>query len=276
MKKKLLFLLLYIVSNYSQAQTMRFATYNIRGDLARDTPANMWKDRAPKFPNLIRFHNFDLFGTQEGAPHQLEYLHKALPEYTLVAEGKYGALNSSAIFFKSNMFQLLKSGSFWLSPTPNKPGKAWDAKHPRGCSWVMLKEISSGRTFYYFNTHFDHIGEQARRNSAQLILQKIKEIAGSVPVAAGGDFNANQYSESYATLNNSGLLKDACELADIRYLPNGTGNGFNITRNSDERVDHIFLTNHFEVKRYGILTDSYGGKFPSDHFPVLIEATFKK
>lgn len=272
----LLLVFLNLSAGLITAQSYRLATYNIRGDMAKDAPANTWQQRKLMIPQLIRFHDFDVFGIQEADPGQLRDLTNALPEYTLVAEGKNDGQNGSAIFFKSAAFQLQKSSNFWLAPDPEKKSRAWDAKFARGCTWVALKDLESGFIFYYFNTHLDHVGVMARKNSTTLLLKKIKELAGENAAALGGDFNFTQYDENYGVMKNAGLLQDAWDITKLRYAPNGTFNGFNITRNSDERIDHIFLTKHFQVESYGILTDNFGGKFPSDHFPVLIIAKYKK
>ncbi|MCD0488190.1 endonuclease/exonuclease/phosphatase family protein [Pedobacter sp. MC2016-14] len=269
-QRLLILLFLNLNAGVLVAQSYSLATYNIRGDMAKDAPANTWQQRKVMIPDLIRFHDFDVFGVQEGDPNQLNDLQKALPEYTLVAEGKNNGQNGSAIFFKTQSFQLKGSNNFWLSPNPDKKGKAWDAKFARGCTWVSLKDVKSGKTFFYFNTHLDHVGVMARKNSTSLLLNKVKEIAGDNAAALGGDFNFSQYDENYAAFKNSGFLQDAWETTKLKYAPNGTFNGFNITRNSDERIDHIFLSEKFKVERYGILTDNFGGKLPSDHFPVMI------
>lgn len=257
------------------AQSYKLATYNIRFDTPKDAPANTWQQRKLMIPQLIHFHDFDVFGIQEADADQLDYLSKALPEYILVADAEHRGQNGSAIFFKAASFQLLNSNNFWLAPDPEKKEKAWDAKFARGCTWVSLKDRKSGITFFYFNTHLDHVGITARKNSAVLLLSKIKEIAGENAAALGGDFNFNQYDENYAVMKSSGFLQDAWDITKFRYAPNGTFNGFNITRNSDQRIDHIFLTQQFKVERYGILTDNFGGKFPSDHFPVMIMVAYK-
>lgn len=257
------------------AQSYRLATYNIRADMAKDAPANTWNQRKFMIPELIHYHDFDVFGIQEADPGQLHDLMNALPEYTLVAKGKQNGQNGSAIFFKTASFQLLSSSNFWLSPDPEKKEKAWDAKFARGCTWVSLKDSKSGTTFFYFNTHLDHVGVTARKNSTLLLLKKVKEIAGENAAALGGDFNFNQYDGNYDVIKSSGVMQDAFDLAKVRYAPNGTFNGFNLLRNSDERIDHIFLSQQFKVVSYGILTDNFGGKFPSDHFPVLIVVNVK-
>lgn len=257
--------------SYTLSAQIRLATYNIRFDTPKDAPTNSWEQRKNMIPGLINFHDFDVFGLQESTRGQVADLEKELPAYTFSKFDPSTAQDKLQIAFKTGKFKLVKSGNFWLSPDPTKAKKAWDAKFARNCSWVCLQEITSGFTFYYFNTHLDHVGTLARTNSVQLILKKIKEIAADKPVVLSGDFNFGQDDDNYAKVNNSGLLKDAFELAAVRYAPNGTFNGFNITKNSNRRIDHIFVGKGFNVSRYGVLTDNFGGKFPSDHFPVLVE-----
>ncbi|WP_442587078.1 endonuclease/exonuclease/phosphatase family protein [Pedobacter sp. AW31-3R] len=269
--RRLFFIVMVCSLQVCAVAQVRMATYNIRADLLKDAPANTWVDRKAMVSGLIRFHDFDVFGVQEAKSNQLADLEGDLSDYTVVATDKRNGQNSSLIFFKSGKYSLLKSGHFWLSANPESEGKGWDAKYARSCTWVQLKDVKTNFIFFYFNTHMDHVGIEARRKSTALLLKKIAAIAGTAPAALCGDFNFSQHTENYQLLQQSGLLKDACLLAKNPYLPNGTFNGFNITRNSDERIDHIFLTRHFKVLRYGILTDVFAGKFPSDHFPVLID-----
>lgn len=276
-KYLLLGLLLMFMLIDAQAQTMRVATYNIRYDNTNDT-INAWSKRLPVMVNLIRFHDFGIFGTQEGLYHQLQGLSDGLPDYTYIGVGRDDGKQKgefAAIFYNKDKYKLLKNGNFWLSPTPDKPSKGWDAALPRVCSWGQFTDKATGFNFYFFNTHFDHKGEVARRESAKLILSKIKEIAGTSPVILTGDFNFSQENENYGLLNGSGFLKDAYHLAAIRYAPRGSFNDFDTSRKSDDRIDHIFLTSDFKVIRYGILTDTYSdGKYPSDHFPVFLEVSY--
>jgi endonuclease/exonuclease/phosphatase family metal-dependent hydrolase len=276
MRKVLFILILIIGSNQLMAQSIRLATYNIRGILARDVPVNMWKDRVGLVIPLIQFHDFDVFGVQEANEEQLSDLEKALPGYGIIAENKNNGLNTSAIFYKKSKFNFQKSGHFWLSATPDVEGKGWDAKHPRGCSWVELTDVKKNFKFYFFNTHFDHVGVQARKNSAKLIIEKIDQIAGNNPAAVVGDFNFDQRDENFAYIKTFNKLFDSYEVAKFKYEPNGTSNSFNITKKSDARIDHIFITKQFEALKYGVLTDNSGGKFPSDHFPVVVDVITKK
>ncbi|WP_161599555.1 endonuclease/exonuclease/phosphatase family protein [Hymenobacter nivis] len=261
------------------AQTLKLATYNIRYDNKQDT-ANAWHKRLPYLAGLIKFQDFDLFGTQEVLRNQLQDLAGALPGYGHVGVGRDDGKEAgeySAIFYKTAKFELLKQGTFWLSPTPAVVSKGWDAALPRICTWGQFRDRGTGFVFYFFNTHFDHIGVVARRESAKLILARVQALAGATPAILSGDFNVDQRDESYALINASGRLKDAYATAALVYAPNGTFNDFNSRAKSDARIDHIFLSPAFTVARYGILTDTYGGgKTPSDHYPVAIEARYAR
>src|SRR5690606_8318121 len=170
----------------------------------------------------------------------------------------------SAIFYKKDEFKLLDKGDFWLSETPDKPSLGWDATCcNRICSWVYLKHKKSKKKFYFFNVHFDHQGVIARVESSKLILQKIKEIAKGKPVVLTGDFNGSQESDLYKILANSSLLNDTYELAEHPYSLNGSFNGFGRSLQKTDVIDHIFVTKDFQVARWGILSDSYYGKYPS-------------
>ncbi|WP_224996287.1 endonuclease/exonuclease/phosphatase family protein [Cesiribacter sp. SM1] len=267
---------LYPGSQVVQAQSLQIASYNIRYDNPGDVQ-NPWKERLPVIVKLIKFHDFDIFGSQEGLHHQLDDLARGLGAYAYTGVGRDDGKEAgefSAIFYKNDKFTLLQNGNFWLSTDTSKPNKGWDAALPRICSWGQFQVKDSGFRFYFFNVHFDHKGVEARRESSKLILEQIRKIAGSSPVILSGDFNIDQMNESYRILNSSKTIKSAYDQAALVYAPNGTFNAFDINSKSDSRIDHIFLTPHFKVQKYGILTDSYQGKFPSDHFPVLVQVTY--
>ncbi|WP_114781736.1 endonuclease/exonuclease/phosphatase family protein [Botryobacter ruber] len=262
-----------------QAQTLKVATYNIKYDEVRDT-VNAWKTRLPLLTGLIRYNDFDIFGTQEGLHHQLQDMTHEMPGYAYIGAGRDDGKQKgefSAIFYKTDKFKLLKNGDFWLSETPDKPGKGWDAAYPRIGTWGQFQDKATGFTFYLFNMHFDNRGEQAREESAKLVLRKINELAGKSPVILTGDFNFSQDNPVYQLITSSALLKDAYQLADVKYAPSGTFNNFGAQHITNDRIDHIFLTSGFKVQRYGIHTDTYGkGKYPSDHFPVSVLISYKK
>jgi endonuclease/exonuclease/phosphatase family metal-dependent hydrolase len=170
----------------------------------------------------------------------------------------------------------LNKGDFWLSETPDKPSLGWDAKCcNRICSWVYLQEKKSGKKFYFFNAHFDHQGVQARKESSKLILQRIQQIASNEPVIFTGDLNGAHSSEWYQTVANSGILKDTYREVKNPYANNASFNAFGATKGRMDIIDHIFISRHFIVEKWGILTDTYHGKFPSDHFPVMAVLTIR-
>lgn len=260
----------------TEAQTLTIGSFNLRYDNKGDS-GNLWKDRLPRVSALIEFHDFDILGTQEGLQHQLDALASNLPGYTYYGIGRDDAKQKgehSAIFFKTDLFTIANKGDFWLSENPDKPGLGWDAKINRICSWVLLKHKISAKKVYCFNVHYDHQGMTARKESSKLILSKIKSIAGSNPVILTGDFNGDHQSEWYQLIANSGFLMDTYSRVTKPYVPNGSFQGFGANLNAGNIIDHIFTSDHFKVSKWGVLTDTYNGKFPSDHFPVLSRINF--
>jgi len=284
MKPFCLFLLL-LAGYYCPAQKSKLviATYNLRYDNADDAAkGNGWKLRLPQIANLIRFYGFDIFGTQEGLHHQLQQLKDSLPGYDYIGVGRDDGREKgehSAIFYNKTRFRLLDKANFWLAADTSKPNKGWDAVLPRICSWGLFREQETGVNFYFFNLHMDHIGVLARQESARLVMEKIRKLAGKIPVVLTGDFNADQRDAVYTSINNSGILSDAYTLSPVKWATVGTFNNFDPTRCSDARIDHIFLTPGFKVLRYAVLNKAYSTcltgsdraeqKFPSDHFPAM-------
>lgn len=262
----------YSISLY--AQQINVATFNIRQKNNSDV-GNMWDDRKIPLTNLIQYHEFDIFGIQEGFIEQVNDMQDQLPGYSYIGVGRDDGKQQgehSAIFYKKDHFKLIESGTFWLSDTDlSKPNKGWDAALPRICTWGIFKDKKNGKKFIFMNTHFDHVGVLARTESAKLILEKARELAKDLPLILTGDFNISQHNEAYFTLANSGIVKDVYDLTPIKYEPNSTFNGWGKSLKTNERIDHIFITKPFKVKKYGVLTDTYMGKFPSDHFPVFVQ-----
>lgn len=276
-KRFLIICILTLIVTSLHAQQLTIGTYNLRFDNPRDT-GNLWVDRAPVVAALIRFHDFDVFGTQEALKNQLDDVSKALPQYERYGLGRDDGKEKgehSAIFFKKDKFKLLDKGDFWLSETPDKPSLGWDATCcNRIASWVYLQDLNTKKKFYFFNAHYDHQGVQARKESSKLILRKIQEIAGKEPVIFTGDLNGDHSSEWYQTVAKSGVLKDTYGEVEYPYATNGSFNGFKQQSDRNEIIDHVFVTNDFKVNKWGILTDTYHGKFPSDHFPILVELNY--
>lgn len=304
MRRKNLVIVLTIcfTSLMLNAQRINVATFNIRnsnpGDVAK---GNGWDQRCPVVCQLIQFHEFDIFGTQEVKKNQLDDMLKAMPEYAYIGVGRDDGKDKGEfepIMYRKDRFALLKSGDFWLSTITDRPNKGWDAMFPRICTWGEFKLKDGGKRFWLFNLHMDHKGVVARSESAKLVLERIKTMCGNDPVILMGDFNVDQHNEAYLLLNTSGIMKDVYDNAEMKYALNGTFNNFNPNLITNTRIDHIFVSKQFKPLRYGILTDSYRSniekdsvirssnfpqevslnssqaRMPSDHFPVLTTLEF--
>lgn len=275
------------------------ASYNMRNANGSDSTAgNGWGRRYPVIAEMVRFYGFDIFGTQECFLHQLQDMKAALPGYDYIGAGRDDGKDKgehSAIFYRTDKFDLVGKGDFWLSETPDKPSKGWDAVLPRICSWGHFKCKDTGFEFLFLNLHMDHMGKQARVESALLVQEKIKEFGTELPAILTGDFNVDQTHQSYEALVSTGMLKDSYEAADFRYATNGTFNSFNPNSFTTSRIDHVFVSPAFHVIKYGVLTDTYRSaetepqeadvkdapkeisvkkyvaRTPSDHFPVMAE-----
>ena len=279
---RLLFCLLLSSLGFSPAAfgkaplPLRVATYNLRYNTASDG-LNAWPNRKELVKNLVRYHDFDVFGTQEGLRGQLLDLAE-LPTYAFVGHGRDDGREAgehSAIFYKKARLQLLQTGDFWLSQTPDRPSLGWDATCcNRICTWARFKDVQQGREFYFFSVHFDHQGVEARRQSGKLMAQKIKEIAGNAPVICVGDFNSTPDTEQIQTMQT--LLGDAHQLTQRpAYSPEGTFNDFKLDAPLLNRIDYIFVSRGSTVLTYAVLTDSLRGRYPSDHFPVVADVLLR-
>ena len=282
---------------------LNVASYNLRNANGSDSAhGNGWGQRYPVIAQMVQYHDFDIFGTQECFIHQLNDMKKALPGYDFIGVGRDDGKQKgehAAIFYRTDKFDLLEKGDFWLSETPDVPSKGWDAVLPRICSWGHFKCKDTGFEFLFFNLHMDHIGKKARVESAFLVQKKMKEFGTKLPAILTGDFNVDQTHQSYDAFVSKGVLCDSYEKSAFRYATNGTFNGFFTNSFTKSRIDHIFISPVFQVKKYGVLTDTYrsvkkGNKAdvkdcpeeidiesfeartPSDHFPVKAELVFDK
>ncbi len=278
---------IFMLSSISiQAQmdaSLRVMSFNIRYANPNDG-FNYWDNRKEMVASMIRYHEADLVGLQEALRSQLDELSELMPNY-----GWFGVCRTdgslqpdpdnefSAIFYRKDRLELLNGNTFWLSETPDEvASKGWDAALPRIVTWAKFKDKATESIFFHFNTHFDHRGERARVESAKLILQKVKSIANEVPSIITGDFNANETSLPYRSLINeqdSDHLMDAKQVTQTpHHGPEGTWtNSFQFPGVPNSRIDYIFVKNKVAVLKHAILSDSWSGRLPSDHLPVLAE-----
>jgi len=258
------------------AAPMNVASFNLRYDNPKDG-LNAWPARKEMVKSLIRYHEFDIVGTQEGLAGQVADL-AAMDEYDHVGVGRDDGKQAgehSAIFFRKSRFELLGKGDFWLSETPDRPSLGWDATCcNRIVSWARLRERADGRVFYVFSAHFDHEGQVARRASSELLLRKIAEISRGAPAICVGDFNSTPDTPQIQAMARS--MRDAYQVSLAPpYGPVGTYNGFRLDAPMQDRIDYVFVDGHFDVLRYAALSDSLGGRIPSDHHPVVARVRFR-
>lgn len=281
MKKLIIFVsLLFLAMAYGKAEdkeVLKIATFNLRMDTPSDGE-NAWFHRKDMVNDLIRFYGFDLFGTQEGFTHQLNDISR-LSDYRFIGVGRDDGKDAGehcAIFYRSDRFKVLDQGDFWLSEHPEKPGRGWDGTCcNRICTWGKFEDLKNHKQFYFFNVHYEYEGDVARRESSNLMISRIKSIAGNQPVFLTGDFNAFPTEEPIRILNDSGFLNDSYKITkEAPFGPVCTYHGYDSTIKTEERLDYIWVTDSIQIDKYGVLTNTLYGHTPSDHFPVMVVAEF--
>ncbi len=262
--------------NKKSEDVIRLATYNIR--TMCDEGDKSWEVRIDALVDVVRRNRFDLFATQEGRTSQLKDM-AVLDEYAYVGRDRDGDNEGehSAIFYKKERFEMLESGDFWYSETPDVPSYGWGAHYRRICTWGHFKDKRNGKTFYVFNSHTDHEVEEARRQSSYMLLERVRKIANGKPVFCTGDFNATSDDEPIQILLKDGMLADSYKCSrKSPQGPVGSFHGYDLAGEITQRIDFIFVTSAIEVLSYRTVDDDVKyGKYSSDHFPVVIEARFR-
>lgn len=252
------------------AEPVRVMSYNIRYDNPADTPP--WSARRPQMAGQIAFFDPDLLGLQEALPAQVDWLAHALPAYDHYGVGRDdGAARgeTTTLMWRRDRFEPVSRSTFWCSPTPDVPSKGWDADFPRTVTRVVLRDRGDGRLWDVRNTHFDHVGVEARARCADLVAQ-FSPVAGA-EVVLMGDFNAGPDTEPYRRLVASGL-RDARTISPVVFGPDGTYNAFDIAKDNDGvAIDHVFVGPGLSVERFAVPTDSFAGQVISDHFPLVVD-----
>ncbi len=248
-------------------------TFNIRYNNPGDG-VHAWPLRKDRVASTIRFYEADLVGVQEALVGQLADLDGLLPGFSRLGVGRDDGAEAgefSAILYRTDRFTPLDQGTFWLSPTPDVVGSVgWDAAITRVVTWAEFEDRQTGATFFHFNTHFDHRGEQAREESARLLVQQIDALAGGRPAVVTGDFNFTPAAPGYSVL--TARLTDAMTRASGgHHGPEATIYGFEVTGEPGRRIDYIFTTPDVAVARHATLSDNWDGAFASDHLAVFAE-----
>ena len=261
---------------FLNAQEVELMSYNIKYANENDGE-NSWSQRKQFITNQLKFYEPDIIGLQEALLSQIEHFTSELDNFEFVGKAREDGKQKgeyTAILYNNNKFEILEDHTFWLSETPGVVSTGWDAALPRVCTYALFRNKETETRFWVFNTHFDHIGEKARQNSAKLILQKIKEVnLEDLPVILTGDLNLEPETDAIQSITRT--LKDSKEIAKLSFGSEGTFNGYKFHEPVTRRIDYIFVNDKVEVLKYGVLTDSREMRYPSDHFPILTVLEFE-
>jgi endonuclease/exonuclease/phosphatase family metal-dependent hydrolase len=254
-------------------------TFNIRYDEPRDGE-NAWPHRKEMVAGTISFFGPDIAGLQEALISQVRDLEALLGEYSWIGVGRDDGREAGEfcpIFYLRHRFHPLDSGTFWLSESPDRAGqKGWDAACARIVTWARFKDMRDDSALLVFNTHFDHVGEMARVESARLLRRKIAEITDSDRIIISGDFNCTENDPAYSILvspeSPSPVLRDARAISRLSpYGSSYSSNRFRPEPQPGRLIDYIFVGASVSVLRWGVISDRWDGRFVSDHNPVLAE-----
>ena len=253
-------------------QNIALMTFNIRYDEPHDLENN-WQYRRDAMIGMISDYKPAFLGIQEGLAHQVTFIDSSLAEYKYIGVGRDDGRTRgefSAIFYNTSQFECIKSGTFWLSETPDTVSIGWDAAYTRICTYGLFMHKATRERLWVFNTHFDHLGKVARKNSAQLILDQIDHLTDDYrfPVVLMGDFNATPEEESMQIILQK--MPDALGVSALPLTgPKGTFNSFRTDITPDRRIDYVFIK-YLQVLSYAHLEEkTVDNRWISDHLPVL-------
>ncbi len=272
--RNLSFILIFCFAS-AAAQPVKVMTYNIRFDNPADG-VNQWGNREQKVFALLEKYHPDIIGVQEALYHQLKDIADNLKGYEFFGVGRDDGKQKgehSAILIRKDRFKILEQNTFWLSKTPEVPGsKDWDAAITRVATWAKLQDKKTKKVFVMVNTHFDHRGKEARKNSASLIKEHVAAIAGNLPVIITGDFNFTREAPPYEVMMNG----DGLKLVDSSPDTPGTFCTFTVNSRPCVAIDYIYHTPQWSTSNYQVIQDNDGTYYPSDHLPVMVELSLAK
>jgi endonuclease/exonuclease/phosphatase family metal-dependent hydrolase len=247
-------------------------SFNLRTEYGNDGK-NHWDNRKEAIVKMFNNLTPDIFGVQEAESGMLDYLQTNLPHYNTISMGRdyENTGESNAIFYNRDKYELLNSNTFWLSETPNEVSRGWDAVCNRIVTWAHLKDLETDKTFYFFNTHFDHKGKRAQKESGKLLLSKIEAITNmDESIFISGDFNV--------LIRDKALQPIIDNFYEARRFANQTDNikSFNffgkypLTRN----IDFIFYKSARALS-FRTVSEDYGVPYISDHYPIIAHFKFE-
>ncbi len=257
----------------------RVMTFNIRLENKSDG-INNWEMRFLQVGNFLRNSKADIIGMQEVKQIQLDDICKALPGYGYVGvardDGKQRG-EYCPLFYNKEKFDLIKSGTFWLSETPDTPSKSWGAACYRIATWAILRDKETFKNIVAVNTHLDHVSDLARQNGATLIKERISRMTNELPVVLTGDFNVNDNDPAYAKITTRIFpMQDTWKAVKSPKGPSYTFHDFGkLAPPEAQKIDFIFASSKIQVKKSTVISSALGGeRFLSDHNPQTADIVF--
>ena len=256
------------------ADSVRVMSFNVR---CTNVGARSMRDRVPDVVATVLNGLPDSMGVQEATPEWIDTLNEELSDkYAYVGEGRDGGHDGeySAVFYLKDKYKVIDSGTFWLSETPDKVSFGWDAVCRRICTWAILENKENGERYIHMNSHFDHVGEEARSQSIKMIVEKSKEYK-DIPAVFTADMNVPEGSKNYKEIADNSIFRDTKYLAqnaDI-YV---TYHDRYPEKDDAGVIDYCFANKGFEVINYGVVTESPSEYYVSDHFPLYTDLKFAK
>ena len=253
---------------------LKVMSYNIRMGVAKDG-TNSWEYRYPATALMLQDQMPDVFGVQEAFEFQIRFIEDNFADYDSVGVGRDNGKSEGefmSIFWNKKTVKMVKWGTFWLSETPEKPSKGWDAACKRTATWALMKDKNTGKMFYFVNTHLDHRGSEARRQGLNLIVSRIDEInKKGYPMVLTGDFNIKP--DNVALVGLEEKMQSARKIAP-KTDNNPTFNGWGKAK-SDMVIDYIYVSRFSACPEYHTVNEKYGQwKYISDHYPVYAKLIF--
>lgn len=251
-------------------ETIQAMTFNIRYGTANDGE-DRWEVRKPRALEALRKRRPDIIGLQEALDFQVEQVRAALPNYASLGVGRDDGKAKgefSAIVYDAKRFRALRSDTFWYSETPNVPNsKHWGNNITRVCTWAYFQDLRTKKYFYFYNTHLDHQSQPSREKSVALMLERIAERSTSDPVLITGDFNVGESNPVAAQIKAKGFV-DTFRVLFPNQISVGTFNSFKPEVGLD-KIDYVWADSSWTVEQAEIGQDKVGGRWISDHLPVI-------
>lgn len=283
MKYIIVFVFAIVMLQVSAQKYLNVMTFNVRVNVKSDGE-NDWPHRKNIAAQQLLFHETDIAGLQEATLEHITDLLQRMPGYNYVGatrdDGKQRG-EYSCILYNAKRLKVLETQTFWLAENIADTGKkGWDAAYTRVVTWAKLKDLNTKKTFYFFNTHFDHMGVTARRESAKLLLNKVAEIAGKLPVVITGDFNSTPEDVPIKIITDSTNTNHFTDTKKIslqpHYGPDETFTAFEVKDKGNTLIDYIFIKQKIKVLQHATLSEVWGKHFTSDHFPVFAKILIEK